>query len=512
MPKPNVLIIHCDQLRHDWLGYAGHPTIRTPHIDKLAAAGRVFTNHWVSNPVCQPSRASLFTGLHACGHGLWSNGTNLPRRTHEPGPLDALRAEGNDSLERQPPTLGDVFGAAGYKTFAIGKVHFEPLLAPEEHGFMESYSAWHGDPDRDWTGPYYGMDHVEISIGHAEKGLVSTGHYGKWIRERDPELVRKIQDDPPSGPHQVYPGPIPHKLHNTTWIAERTAAMFDSLEDDQPFLGFLGIPGPHHPFSPSFDILEKFAAWRDPGTQDDEGAFCRDSGFERFHEDPQPPQVDLREEPKELLATARRNTAAMIWQIDDAVGKILAALEKSGRRENTYVLFTSDHGDFLGNHGGLLFKHMMGCADLLRVPFVLSGPGITGGWHDEDVMSNTDVLPTLCALTGVTPPGLVHGRDRSQPGSGEDHRAYAFSYNAINNGANFRLDNFSVMDGRYRVTLYPRTEDGFAEIYDLHADPWETRNLRDDPALQELRAERTREIEQTLFASAMPGRTRQMIF
>ncbi len=511
MAKPNVLIIHTDQLRHDWLGYSGHPTVRTPNIDALAAGGRVFTNHWVSNPVCQPSRASLFTGQHACAHGLWCNGTNLPRRTHEPGPLDALYVEGYDSLERQPPTLGDVFGAAGYHTFAIGKVHFEPLLADAEHGFYESYAAWRDDALKDWTGPYYGLDHVEFCIGHSEKGQVTTGHYGRWLQERDPDLVKQIAENPPSGPQQVYPGPIPHALHNTSWIAERTEARLEALEEGQPFLGFLGFPGPHHPFSPSHDILGQFDDWQDPGAHDLEGEFLKNSAFEKFNERVQPPQIDMRNEPRDVIARARRHTAAMIWQIDEAVGRILESLEKAGRREETYILFTSDHGDFLGNHN-LLFKHMFACADLLRVPFVLNGPGIAGGVTDEDVMSNTDVLPTLCALTGVQPPPVVHGRDRSQPGSGEDHRAYAFSYNAINNGANFRLDNFTVIDNRYRVTIFPRSEKGFAEIYDLHADPWETRNLYQDETLQDLLEERRREIAQTHLTSARPARTRQMIF
>ena len=515
--KPNILILHTDQLRHDWMGCAGHPTIRTPNIDALRASGRMFTRHWVANPVCQPSRGSLFTGTLPCTHGLWANGTSLPRRDPKAAVTDLFVTEGRDSLETQAPTLGDVFSQAGYRTAAMGKLHLQSHLCGPEGADRESMTAWSkGEMTADWTGPYYGFDHVQFCLGHHDKNFVAAGHYAAWLRERDRKLADEIAANPPDGPHQTYVSPIPNELHNTSFIADRFDSWLDEGEregGEQPFMAFLGFPGPHHPFAPSFDILPEFEDWEDPGISDPENAFLKNSGYGLYVDEPTPPQIDFREEP-EVLKTARRYTAAMVWQIDLAVGNILKSLESRGLRENTIIVFTGDHGDFLGNHH-LLFKHMGACRDLSEVPFLLSGPGIEPGSVDRDVMSNMDVLPTLAAMAGVkeTPP-VTHGIDRSSPGSGKDHRAFGVSYNSLISGANHRLDNYLVADGRYRATFYPRhgSAGGFAELYDHEVDPWETTNLARDPA-HAARLEQFRlEMMERLFTAEMPARDRTMYF
>ncbi len=479
MTKPNILLIHCDQLRYDWIGCMGHDTIRTPNIDRLAADGRLYTNHWVTNTICQPSRASLLTGLYPCEHGLWTNGARLPRRSHEPGPLDFYEAEKQDGFEMQPPTMADVFASAGYRTAAFGKMHLQPTLAWGE-GFEESMSTWHEGRMDGWTGPFYGFEHVEFTLGHSEGQQVKAGHYGKWIQKQDPALVQEILDKPQKNKFQLYVGSIPQELHHTSWLAQRVAAYVDGLRDDEAFCAFVGFPGPHHPFSPSPDILELFEDWQDIPIHDPEGQFQEDSGAALYHQEPHPPQIVFPGESTETFAKARQHTAAMIYQIDLAVGRIINHLKETGRYDNTIIAFTSDHGDYLGNHGNMLFKHMAACRDLLQVPFILRGPGVEPGSKDDDVMSNADVLRTLGGLAGVEIPAHVRGVNRSKLGSGAGRNAFAFCYNALISGANRKLDNYSLMDGRFRFTTYPRQ--GMEELFDLQEDPWETRNLASDPA------------------------------
>jgi len=501
----NVLVIQCDQLRHDWLTCTGHPNLRTPNIDALRDSGRLFSNHWVTNPVCQPSRASLHTGLLPCTHGLWANGTSLSRRDHSPGLSNPFRNEGRASLRQQAPTMADCFASAGYRTAAFGKLHLQPYLYAPEGSDHEYMGAWkQGRFNADWTGPYFGFQHAEFCLGHHDNQLATSGHYGAWLKQRDPALVQAINDDPPKG--ASYISPIPHALHNTSWLAERFDRWLD--QSDNPFMAYVSFPGPHHPFAPSQDILPAFDDWQDPGCADQDGAFLQHSGYGLMLTEPTPPQIDYRQDP-DTIRTARRYTAAMILQIDQAVGEILASLERHGLRQQTYIAFTSDHGDFLGNHQ-LLYKHMVACRDLMQVPFILSGPSMEPGSIDRNVMSNIDVLPTLLALTGTSGPAVMPGRDRSRLGSGRDHRAYGTSWNSLISGSNHHLDNFSVMDGRYRATFYPRH--GLRELYDLEIDPWECHNLAGQaehaPRLRDFR----QQMMETLFASSLPNRDRNMFF
>ncbi len=505
--RPNVLVIHCDQLRYDGVGADGSPAARTPHIDALAVRGRRFTRHVVANTLCCPSRASLLTGLLPGAHGLWANGAALSRRDHAPAPLDWTDGDGPAALDAQPPTLGDAFAAAGYATAAFGKIHLQPLLSWGEYGFAESVQTWQtGGLTPDWTGPHYGFEHVEFILGHHEKWQVTAGNYAGWLAERDAALVQSIVDDPPRGPHQLYPSPIPTaELHHTTFLAERFEAYLDAREAAKPFAAFVGFPGPHHPFSPTPDVLAEFDDWADPGPADPDGALLEQSEAIRRILD-MPPQIDMRYEPPGLVPAARRSTAAMICQIDRAVGRILAALDARGLTENTLICFTSDHGDFLGDHG-LLFKHACAADCLLRVPLILAGPGVDAG-VDDDVVSNTDVLPTLAALAAVEAPPLTHGIDRSRPGSGRDHRALAECYGALNNRCDRRFDNFTLYDDCRRYTVYPRL--GWREMFDHAVDPAETRNLAqaDGPTADALHAD----LADRYLGAAMPVSRRWGVF
>ena len=510
--KPNILILHTDQQRYDSLGCTGNPFAITPNIDSLAAEGTVFSRHIVSNTVCMPSRASLLTGLYPPGHNVWSNGVALPRRNHVPGLCDIYRNIGEESVFSQIPTIADVFASAGYDTAAFGKLHLTPFLSESSTGYGESWEVWEtGDLD-DWYGPYYGFQHVEIVSGHGDGSKCSAGHYGKWMRQEHPDLVEQIKKGgsesrhPDLNAYGLNPSSIPHELHNSSWLASR----FDSFLDEnraaeKPFMAFVGFPEPHHPWSPSFDIVDGFEGSDVREPVDPECAAALSSSIiSRFVRDT--PRLSIDELSAEQRRQFIRYTQAMIYQIDCAVGSIMQTLKDKGNWENTIVAFTSDHGDFLGDHG-LLMKDLMASDSLLRVPFILRAPGIGLPREVSTPMSNCDVLPTLINLAGIDAAGdavnSFHGKDvidivRNE----EDHLALAFCYNAINNNANRRLDNFTAYTRDLRFTLYPFI--GASELYNHENDPAELANLAGDAAYEEKIDELTRFVTKKNLLYSLP--------
>ena len=506
--RPNVLLIHCDQLRFDGISCNGSPYAQTPNIDALAAQGVNFTRHVSCNTLCQPSRASLLTGFYPTAHGLWCNGPALLRNDHAPGPAEWTTSIDKGPSNPQPSTMGDIFAAAGYRTAAFGKLHLEPILADGRCGFRESLQHWASGAMDNWSGPYYGFEHAEFCLGHNETQHLRQGHYAQWIRERDPALVDRILADPPKGEYQLWPGPVPHELHHTNWLAERVGAYIsERAADGAPFCAFVGFPGPHHPFAPSADILPAFVN-RDPGMPSDfQGALLSASRahgrFVRW-----PPAADLRDNP-EFIATARRYTAAMIHQIDLAVGRILAALDECNLRDNTIIAFTSDHGDYLGDHG-LLFKNELASHSLLHIPFLLAGPGLHPGTRDTDVMSNVDVLPTLTSMAGIETPSGIQGIDRGSPGSGQDHAALACCYSPILVHRDRARDNLTIYKGSYRYTAYPRAD--LDELFDHDDDPAETRDLAGEPSTKDTACRLRGELAERHLRTSMPVGVRPSIF
>jgi arylsulfatase A-like enzyme len=488
--RPNVLILHADQQRYDSLGCTGNPHARTPNLDRLAAEGTVFTRHISSNTICMPSRASLFTGLYPPGHNVWTNGVPLNRRTY--ARVDTQRV--GEKVRPEPPTLADVFAAAGYDTVALGKLHLTPNLAPPAYGFPETWARWEGGALDDWHGPYYGFRHVELTQGHGEQPC-HRGHYAAWLQREHPEVYRAVAEGREQHPRPIpalgdlYPSPVPAELHNTTWLADRFRAYLDARPADRPFFAFIGFPDPHHPFTPSFDVVQDFlgAPVRDP--VDPTGELAGDA-----------PLLDAGTDISGLTPEQRRMilryTYAMVHQIDRAVGRVVEGLQAAGVWDDTVVIFTSDHGDFLGDHGRLR-KGYTPCDPLLHLPFILRA-----GRRAPDLparvaapMSNVDVLPTLAALAGITPPAWCHGRDIAEVvRSGAEHRALAYCANGLP-----AVTNYTLYDAHHRFSLYPHT--GYMELYDHREDPGECHNRAAE------RPDRVARMRRVIEASLLQHRT-----
>jgi arylsulfatase A-like enzyme len=467
MGQKNVLILHTDQQRYDSLGCSGNAYARTPNTDQLAAEGTRFTRHISANSVCMPSRASLMTGLYPPGHGVWTNGVALNRQEYAhitpPGPNWRI------NLALQPSTLADVFGKAGYDTVSYGKLHLTPNLAPPEYGYHETWSLWEDGTLDDWHGPYYGFRYVDMTTGHGEHPCTS-GHYGRWLQSNHPKLFEQVVENqkhkslPVPALGDLYASPLPVELHHSAWLADRFCQYLESRRPDQPFFAFVGFPDPHHPFTPCTDSVELFQDAEVKEPSDPNGEALVDSPVrDRFGTDIAHLSIDERR-------TIVRYTCAMVYQIDQAVGRIVEALKAKGLWEETIIVFTSDHGDFLGDHGRLR-KNTVGSDALLHLPFVLRAPGAGLPDRVDTPMSNVDVMPTLTTLTGVEAPEWQHGRDMTSAIETEAEH-YAFAFCASGDRAHL---NYTVYDADYRLTYYPRWD--YTELYDHRTDPGECTNL-----------------------------------
>jgi len=494
MSRKNVILLHTDQQRVDSLGCNGNGCARTPNLDRLAAGGTTFTRHITANPVCSPSRASLLTGLYPPGHNLWNNGMPLNRREYVT--LDTQAENQNCDADAgfvpEPPTMADCFAAGGYDTVSFGKLHLTPYMAPESYGFPENDKLWRNGALADWRGPYYGFRHVEIVAGH---GQMPPGVYEQWMQREHPEEYRRVLETsiPRHYPQvqDLCASTLPFALHNTSWLADRLCAYLREHPADQPFFAFVGFPDPHHPFMPCAEILWEFLDVPVQAVRDPDGRGQAGSPALRLNQVP-PNSIDA-----ETIRMVIRHTYAMVYQIDLAVGRILEALDTLGLAEDTIVAFTSDHGDYLGDHGTLR-KGFAASNALLNVPFVLRAPGCDLPGQVDTPMSNTDVLPTLASLAGVAPPAWQHGEDITQVvRAGRPHDAFAFSSNG---DASSR--NYTIYDDHYRLTWYPGQD--FTELFDHQADPGECRNIAGEPDQRERVGEMKHRISERLAACYNP--------
>lgn len=465
VPRKNVIVIHTDQQRADSLGCMGNRFARTPHLDRLAASGTVFTRHIVSNPVCSPSRASLMTGLYPPGHGVWCTGVPLQRNEHANA---SPNHTSNLYQPSHPATMADMFSAAGYDTVGFGKFHLTPWMAPEAHGFQETISLWEKGKFDDWHGPYYGFRHVDVLLGHADQPC-RVGHYSTWLKREHPEAYRRLASAKPERPCKnigdLYAIDLPFELHPSMWLADRLCRYIkQERSQDKPFFAYVSFPDPHHPFAPCAGMAREFEDIEVQTPLDPEGDGMRGSPAGKFS------QQKLDGVREDELRKAIRYTYAMVYQIDLAVGRILDALAASGLEQGTIVVFTSDHGDFLGDHGRLR-KGVAASNALLQVPFVLRAPGSGLPPRVDVPMSNCDVMPTLAALTGMSAPKVVHGEDIVSVQSSGRNRP-VFAYGSCGEAESV---NHTIYDATHRLTWYPASD--FVELFDHRSDPGECHNV-----------------------------------
>jgi len=494
--RPNFLFLITDQQRADWLGCYGHPVLKTPNIDALASKGMRFDNFHVASPVCMPNRASLLTGRFPTLHGLRYNGCRLPLSAN---------------------TFVDLLAGAGYHTAAIGKSHLQPFTdlppmgrSPEQMGDQpEAWRADTGDYAQESPGryredgryelqtPYYGYQHVDMVTTHGDR---CGGHYYQWFRENAPDW-EALHDDANQLPHnyscpQAYRTPIPEALYPTAYVRDRAIDYLVSREgNDEPFFSFVSFPDPHHPFNPpgkywdmyspdQFDVSLPYDAHKNPtkpmrwlheNWKGDSGQMT-----------PQTAMMLDDQQLKEAMAL----TAGMTSFVDDAVGDIMASLERSGQLENTVVIYNSDHGDYMGDFN-MLLKGALPFRSITRVPFIWSDPDNRQASSTDALSSTIDIAATILDRAGIKPFNGNQGRSLCNVINGRDDVRDDLLIEYNDGGRRLGFDKpsrmRSVLTKRYRYTMY--LDQDWGELYDLKNDPNETNNLWDNADYASVRSE-----------------------
>jgi len=510
----------CDQLRADHLGCYGNPIVRTPHIDGIGARGTRFDNFFVASPICMPNRATLMTGRMPSLHGVRHNG--IPLR------LDAT-------------VFTELLGAAGYRTALIGKCHLQNMLdkpamvqadgggglqiaelsdarhdridGPEYE--QESRRRWK-DPAHDLGLPYYGFEHVELCDGHADE---TFGHYSRWLAARDPDAHKlcgpdnAIPDDRFVAP-QAWRTRLPEELYSTSYVAERSEAFLADRAKgsrESPFFLQCSFPDPHHPFTPPGRFWEMYDPREIPAPEtsgdppENAPPHLRWLHAERAAGQTNlntPRVIAVRErEAREAIAL----TYGMISMIDGAVGRILRALQDSGEAGNTVVIFMSDHGDLMGDHG-LLFKHPLHYRGLIRVPFLWAEPGDRPGRPCPALAGTLDVARSILNRAGIAAYNGLQGASllplvfEDAGASGHDSILIEEDGQRIFGGFEKPVRCRSLVTERWRMTVYDGVEWG--EIYDLQNDPKEVNNLWPDPDFRRDKAELMERLARKMIACA----------
>ena len=435
--RPNILLLMGDEHPVFMTGCYGHRQVRTPTLDGLAARGAVFDAAYCPSPICAPSRASMMTGRHVHTVEVWDNAS---------------------PLRSDWPTFAHSFSAAGYHTVLCGKMHF--VGADQLHGFDERWTQDIYPATFDWTRS--NREAVAVNDGQRIDRVFEAGVGWTTDMDYDEEVMFRAE-------------------HGLRRLARPSG-------DSRPFLLCVSFSGPHYPYNAPqrywdlYDgveielphIPENHAALENEYVK----WLRRHGGFDRLV-------------PDDVCRAARRAILGRITMIDDYLGRILALLRDLGLDDNTIVIYTSDHGDMMGEHG-LWFKNAA-YEWSSRVPLIVCGHDIASCRIPEPV-SLLDLGPTLCSLAGVDPiydvtdgrdlGDLLYGRRESGPGL-----AIMENY-----GEGVWRGWRMIRRGDYKLNVVPGFE---PELFNLAEDPGEWHNLGSDLA--------HRTIREALTAVAMDG-------
>ncbi len=496
--KPNFLFIITDQHRADHLGCYGNGVVKTPNIDSIAARGTRWNKFYVANPICMPNRASIMTGRMCSVHGARHNG--IP-------------------LSKDHTTFVELLRDAGYATGLIGKSHLQSFtglpatnkfkqkkgLSSPSRELRDAYKNNRHSPDYDledstrWhtpladrvDGDFYGFQHVEIAAGHADQ---ASGDYLLWARKQREDFdsltgyENALPDESIDAP-QAWRTAVPEELYSTNWIADRSVHWIDQRTNDEtPFFLQISFPDPHHPFTPPgkywdmYDPLD-VALPKSFGKGDLPPIKAMREAMENGTDprDNQSPFTVTGDEARAIIAL----TYGMITMIDDAIGRILKQLEASGLADDTIVIFTTDHGDYMGDHS-LMLKLLLHYQGIIRTPFIWYDPKRpTDGRAIDDLASSIDISATILGRAGIQPFNGLQGRDlfASDPVNAiiveEDSQRPMTGFDKPQRVR-------TVVTDRYRMSI--RQGENWGELYDLKSDPTEVNNLFEDASAVPIRA------------------------
>ncbi|MBC2595904.1 sulfatase-like hydrolase/transferase [Ruficoccus amylovorans] len=439
----NVLMILADEFNAGWVHALGHPQALTPNLDRLVGSGMAFTNAYCQNPICTPSRVCIASSQYCHNHGYYG-----------------LSGNANPGL----PNCFRHFRQAGYRTAAYGKLHLpcapRNWIADDVDVFGDSYETadnQHGSS--------------EFLSGLERDGLLD--YEDSWHNDSGVYGPKRV-------PIDARPSLLPLERTQEVWTAERTMAFIDR-EPGRPFFVQASMQKPHHPLLPNQRFWELYAedielppTWNLPPDQ-------RPPHFRKTWESWRQYPAEYGTPGEDIEAFFRRcwrGTLACVSQVDYVIGLLLDFLDERGLRQDTVVVFGSDHGAYHSIHGLLEKAPGIPSDEVCRVPMIWSVPGLAdSGRCCPALVENVDIGPTLAELCGVPVMGYADGRSLCPLMAGESGGTdrVAVTENAWSKAV--RWD-------KWRLVFYPRSlfggqEEG--ELYDLECDPQERRNLYRHP-------------------------------
>lgn len=453
--RPNVLMILTDEQSLWTISQFGGKLPGTPNIDSIGKRGATFRNFFVTSAVCTPSRGCYMTGRFPHAHGAVHN--DLP-------------------LNPDEFTLGHLFSNAGYETGYAGKWHLDgkndpnwPDWIPDarsfgfrDHQWMFNQGHWKRIMERpvDWPANYS----QAATSANFDANTVAKSIAG-------PPTYKSAQPD--GRPNVSYAVAAPGEFF-TEWLTDK-AIEFIQRPRQSPFFYVLSIPDPHPPFS----VPEPYASMFPPDTMQVPETFHQKDlpkwAAQMLQDDFKRENVTSGDDPRReaLLRTRRSEYLGMIKCVDDNVGRILQTLRERNLLDNTLIIFTSDHGEYMGEHG-IYFKNAL-YEPAHHVGMVMCWPGhIAPGTNINQCVANVDLLPTLAALLGLKSAGREQGRDASALLHGDKSKWEDVAF--------IHKDNFSqsgVFTEQWELGL---AKDGDSVLFDRRNDPHQINNLYHDPA------------------------------
>lgn len=460
--RPNVLFILADQHNAKVMGHAGHPDVKTPHLDRLAAEGTCFENAITQNPICTPSRTCFHSGQYAHNHGIY----NLC------GPKPEL------------PNVYGHFRRYGYTTGAIGKIHCPENWIEDQVDFF-----------RETTG--------SCSVGGSPEYHRYLKENGHWeVHQRDETRVGLFGQS-----MDGYLNHLPFEATPEGYVVDQAKGfMGEAQEKGQPFLLHVSFPRPHQTYAPT----EAFWKLYDADT------LTMPPNWKWDLKNKAPHLIATRQacldnaealcdvEPKNYDALCRRKMRGYLGNIsmvDHSVGLLMEHLKALGLEEDTIVVYSADHGDYACEHG-VIEKAPGICSDAItRIPYIWKFPGTVQAEQSQAAIAESvDVVPTLCRLAGLPQLETADGKDITGLLKGGSEVVHEI-------GVTEFAWSKSVRKGDWRYVYYPRemfaTEypEGFGELYNVAEDPYEMKNLYFDPSHKDKALEMERDLMDWLITT-----------
>ncbi len=427
---PNILLVMSDQHRADWLGCAGAHWIRTPNIDRLAREGVRFANASCDSPVCAPSRSALASGLPCSEVGVLSN--------RDLYPLDV-------------PTYYQALRAAGYRVGCIGKTD----LHKRDH-----WEGIHGDRPLMYHLGFTDPKETEGKCSAARYATQAVCPYTRLLVERD--LARIFRDDYARRSPAWHSGDsvLPLDCYHDHYIGQSACQFLQTVEQESPWHYFVSFVGPHDPWDAPAEYSRRYIPEDMPASD-----VIQDTSLDKPAN-----QIRRRENhssglTEERLSSAMAHYAGMITLIDDFVGRFVEILRARGSLEDTVIIYTSDHGEMMGDHG--MFQKSLYYEQSLRIPLIIAGPVVRTRGETKALVQLSDLAPTMLEIAGVdVQPGMQSRSLLPMLSGGSDvHRKFQVSE---------LTRSRMIYDGRFK---FIENDDDRPELYDLAQDPQELVNL-----------------------------------